>query len=251
MVTALVAGTSTKVGAYVLLKFIFIVFGLELSFGALHTDVLLMILASAAILVGSAVAIRQQNVKRMLAYSSIAQVGYMALGFGLATVTGLTAGIIHLFNHALMKTALFLALGCVFYRIGSVTLKDMQGLGRLMPWTFAAFVAGGLSLIGVPLTAGFISKWYLLLAALDRGLWPLAVLVVVGSLLAMIYIWRVVEAAYFQEPAKPRRGVVEAPLSLLLPTWLLVAANIYFGIDTSLTIRLAELAAKLLLGVAS
>ena len=249
VVTALIAGTSTKVGAYVLLRFIFTIFGVDFSFGTLHSDVLLMILAAAAILAGSAVAIRQNNIKRMLAYSSIAQVGYMALGFGLANVTGITAGIIHLFNHALMKGALFLALGCVFYRIGSVTLKDIRGLGRHMPWTMAAFVLGGLSLIGIPLTVGFISKWYLILAALERGWWGIAVLVVFGSLLAVIYIWRVVEAAYFQEPSKPWRNIHEVPLPLLLPTWLLIAANIYFGLDTSLTSGLATQAAKQLLGI--
>ena len=251
-VAALLAGTSTKVGAYVLLRFIFTIFGVDFSFSQLHTDVFVAVLAAAAVLYGSLAAIRQNNVKRMLAYSSIGQIGYIVLGIGIAHVTGLAAGIIHLFNHALIKTALFLALGCVFYRTTSVTLEDMRGLGRKMPWTMAAFVVGGLSLIGMPLTVGFISKWYLVLAALERGWWPAAVVVLVGSLLAIVYVWRVVEAAYLQPAAGNRREIREAPLSMLIPLWLLIAANVYFGLDTSLTTGVAfEAARSLLAGAVS
>jgi multicomponent Na+:H+ antiporter subunit D len=171
----------------------------------------------------------------------------MTLGISLSNITGLTATIVHLFNHALMKGALFLALGCVMYRIGSVQIAQFAGLGREMPWTMAAFVAGGLSLIGVPLTVGFISKWLLIHAALENGWWPVVVLIVAASLLAVVYIWRVVEQAYFKPPpGEVTRG--EAPLSLLLPTWALVAANVYFGLDTALTADVAGIAARELLG---
>jgi multicomponent Na+:H+ antiporter subunit D len=126
----------------------------------------------------------------------------------------------------------------------------MAGLGRAMPWTMAAFVAGGLSLIGVPLTVGFISKLYLVRAALERGLWPVAAVVLVGSLLAFIYVWKVVEVAYFGD-ADPDADIREAPLGLLLPTWALVIANFYFGINAGLTTRVATGAAETLLGVGS
>ena len=148
-----------------------------------------------------------------------------------------------------MKGALFMALGCVMLRLGSVRLDDMRGIARRMPVTMAAFVAGGLSIIGIPLTAGFVSKWYLVLAALDKGWWPIAVLIVLSSLLAVIYIWRVVETAYFKPT--PKRGkdeqIVEAPVSMLVPLWALIAANIYFGIETSGSARVAEAAARFLL----
>ncbi len=133
------------------------------------------------------------------------------------------------------------------YRVGSVNIAQFAGLGRRMPWTMAAFVIGGLSLIGVPLTVGFISKWLLILAALENGWWPVAVLIVAASLLAVVYIWRVVERAYFKEPA-PGAEAGEAPLSLLVPTWALVAANVYFGLDTTLTADIAGLAASHLMG---
>src|SRR5690606_31573965 len=105
---------------------------------------------------------------------------------------------LHLFNHALMKGALFLALGCVALRVGATEISDLRGIGKRMPLTMAAFVIGGLSLIGVPGTAGFISKWYLVLAAFELDWWPLIIVILVGSLLAIVYVWRVVEVAYFQ-----------------------------------------------------
>ena len=136
---------------------------------SLPTAIPLLVLAVLAMFLPSIVACFQTNVKRVLAYSSVAQIGYMVLGLGFVSVAGLTASILHLFNHALMKGALFLVLGAIFYRVGSCNIDRMAGLAKQMPWTMAAFVGGGLSLIGVPLTAGFISKWYLILAALETG----------------------------------------------------------------------------------
>ncbi len=250
-VSALFAGTATKVAVYLLLRFFFTVFGPEFSFDVMQSDRVLLPLALVGVFAASTAAIVQSDVKRMLGYSSVAQIGYMVIGISLVSVLGVTAGILHLFNHALMKAALFVSLGCVVYRIGSTRLTDMAGVGRAMPWTMGAFVVGGLSLVGVPLTVGFISKWYLILAALEQQWWWLAVLVLVSSLLALIYIWRVVEFAYFKAPADPAREITEAPATLLIPTWLLILANVYFGIDTSLTVGVAERAAKLLMGTAS
>ena len=248
VVTAFLAATATKVAVYVLLRFFFTIFGAKFSFEAMQLDKVLLPLALVGIFSASLVAIFQTNVKRMLAYSSVAQIGYMILGISLVSVTGLTAGISHLFNHALMKGALFMALGCISFRVGAAELDRMAGVGRAMPWTMGAFVIGGLSLIGVPLTAGFVSKWYLIVGALEKGWWPVAVLVLITSLLALIYIWRVVEVAYFK-PAPEGRVVREAPLALLVPTWALALANLYFGLDTSLNAGVARLAAQSLLGV--
>ena len=248
-VTAFIASTATKVAVYMMLRFFFTVFGAVYAFDVMQVDVILLPLALVAILSTSLVAIHQKNVKRLLAYSSVAQIGYMILGVSLASVLGLTAGILHLFNHALMKGALFMAMGCVMYRVGSVRVDAMAGLGKQMPWTMAAFVAAGLSIIGVPLTVGFISKWYLVQAAFAAGLWWVAALVMVGSLMAVVYIWKVVEVAYFQ-PSPDDDDLAEAPLGMLVPLWLLVAANFYFGIDAQLTTGVATRAAELLMGVA-
>jgi len=246
--SAFLAATATKVAVYVMLRFFFTIFGVGFSYEVMPLGVTLEVLAILAIFAGSAVAIYQDNVKRLLAYSSVAQIGYMILGIGFATATGLTATILHLFNHAMMKGGLFLALAAVFYRTGGVSVAHFRGLGKTMPLTMLAVVIGGLSLIGVPLTVGFISKWYLVLAALEQDLWFIAVLVLLGSLLAVIYVWKLVEAAYFQPP-EGQTDVREAPPGLLIPAWILIVANIYFGIDTSLTVGVAQTAAASLLGI--
>ena len=245
--TVFIAATATKVAVYILLRFVFTVIGPEIAYQDLPFGEIAMVLAVLGLLTGSFVAIFQRNIKRMLAYSSVAQIGYILLGISLATVMGLEASLLHLFNHALMKGALFMAMGCFFYRIRSSRIEDLAGIGRRMPWTFAAFVIGGLSLIGVPLTVGFVSKWYLVLASLQEGYWALAVLILVGSLLAVIYVWRVVEAAWFATPSARAAEAREAPLAMLIPMWILVLANLYFGINTGLTVGVAELAAGTLM----
>jgi len=248
VVSAFLAATATKVSVYILLRFVFSVFGVEFSFETLPTALPFLVLAVLAMFLPSIVACFQKNVKRVLAYSSVAQIGYMILGLGFVSVAGLTASILHLFNHALMKGALFLVLGAVFYRIGSCHIDRMAGLAKRMPWTMAAFVGGGLSLIGVPTTAGFVSKWYLILAALEKGWWYVAVLIVVSSLIAVVYVFRVIEAAYFRDAPEDLRDVAEAPISLLVPAWILVFANFYFGVETSVSVGIAERAAQALMG---
>lgn len=249
IVTAFLAATATKVAFYVMTRFVFSVFGVQLAFGHLHLASVLMPLAIVAMFAGSLVAIYQTDIKRMLAYSSVAQIGYMVLGLSLANLSGLTGGIVHLFNHSLMKSGLFLVMAAVLLRTGSTRLEAMQGLGRRMPWTMAAFVAGGLSLVGVPLTVGFVSKWYLIKASFEAGLWPVAVLILISSLLALVYIWRVVEVAYFEPAPEGAEEIKRAPLSVLAPMWILIGATIFFGIFTSLSVGAASGAAGVLLGM--
>jgi multicomponent Na+:H+ antiporter subunit D len=251
IVTAFLAATATKVAYYVLVRFVFSIFGADLAFGHLRLDAVLMPLAIAAMFAGSFVAIFQSDVKRMLAYSSVAQIGYMVLGLSLVSVSGLTGGLVHLFNHALMKSGLFLVMAAVLLRTGSTRIEAMAGIGRRMPLTMAAFVVAGLSLIGVPMTVGFVSKWYLVKGAIEGGLWPVAVLVLLSSLLALVYIWRVIEVAYFRPSAADAPVVREAPASLLVPMWVLAGATVVFGVFTSVNVGLASAAARMLLGVDS
>ena len=247
VITVFLAATATKVAVYVMLRVIFSVFGFSFIEGT-PTDEMFLLLCVIGILMMSFYAIYQQDSKRLLAYSSVAQIGYMMLGLGFGSVLGVTATLVHLFNHALMKGALFMAIGAIVYRIGSSRIDDMAGLGKHMPWTFGAIIIGGLSLIGVPGTAGFISKWYLVLAALEQQNWFIVAVILIGSLLAIIYVWKLVEALYFKSPNENAHAdIKEAPLMLLLPTWVLVLANIYFGLNTELTVGTAEQAVKLLL----
>jgi multicomponent Na+:H+ antiporter subunit D len=248
MVTAFVASTATKVSYYALLRVVFTIFGASVVFGMHHLDRVLLPMALVGIFVGSAVAVFESDVKRLLAYSSVAQVGYMVLGLSFGSLTGLTGGIVHMFNHAMMKGALFLAVGAVVWRVGGSSLTDFRGLGKAMPKTMAAFVLAGLSLIGVPLTAGFVSKWYLVLAALEAGQLWVACAVLASSLMAVVYIGKVVEVAYFEERPQGAPEVLEAPLGMLLPTWLLVMASLVAGVYTPWTAGIARRAAEALLG---
>jgi len=248
IVTAFFAATATKVAIYLLIRFTFSVFGLSFSFTTIPLQTLFMALGLVGIFIAATSAIYQNNIKHLFAYSSIAQIGYMIVGFSIGTVTGLTATLLHLFNHALMKSAIFLALGAVMYRLGNVQLNSFYGLGRQMPLTMAAIVVGGLSLIGVPLTVGFVSKWYLLTALLEQGWWGAAALILLGSLLAVVYVYRIVEAAYFKAPLVTNATVKEAPMSFLIPIWTLTVGNIYFGIDTRLSVQVAKAAAMSLFG---
>ncbi len=247
-VSAFLAASATKVGAYVLLRFVFTLFGVEFSFGQMPLMEILMPLSLIAILVGSGVAIFQNDLKRLFAYSSIGQIGYLALGISFASTSGLTGAIVHIFNHAMIKGGIFLALGCLMFRASSMELSALHGLGRRMPFTMAALILGGLGLIGVPLTSGFVSKWYLVRAAIEADLWPVAVLILIGSLLALIYVGRFIEAAFFRMPPTDAPAIREAPLQMLIPTWILIAASVYFGIHTDITVSVSQRAAEMLLG---
>jgi len=248
VVSTFLAATATKVAVYVLIRFVLSLYGIEFSLVQMPFDNLLMILGTIGILGGSVYAIYQSNVKRMLAYSSVAQIGYILLAIGLASQPGFTAALLHMFNHALIKGTLFMALGLVFFRFASTELSVMSGMGKTMPLTMAAFTIGGLSLIGVPGTAGFVSKWYLVIALLDASLWPLALLVLVASILTLIYIGRVIEVAYFR-PVPEGRTRQKVPLTMMVALWIFALSNIYFGLDTEISQGMASLAVNQLIGV--
>ena len=245
--TAILAATSTKVALYLFIRIHYSVFTPELANAFMPLSQVLLVLGAAGILVGSASAIAEHSIKRLLALSSVAQIGYMVVGVGLGTARGLQASLLHLFNHALMKAALFMAVAAVVLRVGGSAISDFKGLGRAMPWTMAAFVIGSLSLIGVPLTVGFVSKWYLILALFDSSHWGLLAIVAIGSVLALFYVWKIIESAYFQQ-REDAASIKEAPLAMLLPMWALVLANLYFGIDTTVTIEVSQTIVKTLMG---
>ena len=250
-VTVFLAACATKVALYVLIRFDFIVFQPNLTGHALQFGYFLMPLAAIAIIVASIAALMQRELKQLLAYSSVAQIGYIMLGASLVNEAGLTASILHIFNHALAKGALFLAVLALALRLSSLSLDGLAGAGKAMPLTMAAFVIAGLSLIGVPGTAGFVSKWFLVLAALNHG-WlgvALVVVIVVGSLLAVAYIWRIVEIAYFSTAKDADVGARAAAPLLSGALVVLVLANLYFGLVTDVPIQLAEDAAGSLAGM--
>jgi len=246
-VSVFLAATATKVAIYVLLRFYFTVFGQD-SFTELPLRPLIILLALSGMFIASIIAIYQQDLKRLFAFSSVAQVGYILLGIGIGNASGLLSAVLHLFNHGIAKGAVFLLLGIVAYAMGSTQLSHLKGLGKTMPWTSAGIVIAGLSLIGVPGTNGFISKWYLLLAAMEDGQWWLAFLIVSSSLLAIAYVWRFIEIAYLQAPDTGTHLIRRLPLTLVLPAAVMVLATLYFGIDTRFTVGAATTAVGVMLG---
>lgn len=248
VVSALLAATATKVGYYILVRIVFTIFGAKFVFELMSMDRVLVPLSLMAMFTGSIAAIYQTDIKRLLAYSSIAQIGYMSLGMSFGNLDGLTGGLVHLFNHAVMKGGLFLAVACITIRLDSSKIADMRGLAKQMPLTAAAIVTGGLALIGVPATAGFVSKWYLVIGALDKGWWVVALLILFSSLLAVIYVWKIVEIMYFGEAPEGRKPVKEISPMMLVPVWVLIGASIVFGLWTDLTVDVAMAAAQQLMG---
>lgn len=248
VVSTFLAATATKVAIYVLIRFALSLYGIEFSLVQMPFDDLLMILGTVGILAGSMVAVYQNNVKRMLAYSSVAQIGYILLAIGLASKPGFTAALLHMFNHALIKGTLFMALGLIFFRFATAELSAMSGIGKTMPLTMAAFVIGGMSLIGVPGTAGFVSKWYLVTALLDASLWPVALLILVASILTLIYVGRVIEVAYFRSVPEGRTRE-DVPKTMMVALWIFALSNIYFGLDTEISMGISSHAVNQLIGV--
>lgn len=247
-VSVFLAATGTKVAIYVFCRFAFTVFGAALVFDVMPIANIGLLLASLAMVAGSAAACVQNDLRYLLAWSSVGQIGYIITGVSLATSAGVSAAYLHLINHAITKAALFAAAGLLLLRLGSVRLTELAGLGRRMPWTFAAIAVAGLGLVGVPPTAGFVSKWALVTALIERGVWPVLVAMLASSLLALVYVGRIVEIAWFREP--PHRAEPANPsVSMTAATWLLVLLTVYFGIDPTLPAGLAEGAASALLGI--
>ncbi|WP_207946943.1 monovalent cation/H+ antiporter subunit D family protein [Actinomadura sp. 7K507] len=248
-VAAFLSATGTKVSIYLLLRFAFGVFGAALVFDRMPITEIGLVLACAAMLVASAVACFQSDLRYLLAWSSIAQVGYIVAGLSLGTAGGVTAAYLHIINHALIKGALFAAAGIVVLRLGSARLPAIAGLGRTMPWTFAAIVVAGLGLIGLPPTAGFVSKWVLAEALIEDGHWPVLAVLLVSSLLSVVYVGRVIEAGWFRRSAEPEPlKVARTPWSMAAATWSLVLLSLVFGFAPEWPMSLAESAAGVLVG---
>lgn len=247
-VSALLSAISTKVALFLFTVLFFQVFRIHTVAAATYFNVILLALSTAAILFGAAAAIAQVNVKRMMAYSSVSQIGYTTLGLGLASFAGTTASFIHLFNHALIKGGLFLALGCVVRRCGNADLSSFVGLGKRMPWTAAAIVVGGLSVIGMPLTNGFISKWFLISALWEQDYWLLIVPVLLGSLLGIVYVWGVIERMYMRQPDKKLdQAADKESVMLLVPVWIFAGLNLYLGVHAGELVQLSQSVARALM----
>ncbi len=238
-VSAFVAGTMTKVGAYVMIRVMFTIFKPYFSIEMLPATTILGWVAVAAMMFGCIFAIAQSDLKRMFCYILIAEVGYIVLGISVANRMGMSGAILHILNDAFMMACLFLVAGAIMYKIGTRDIKDLRYLHRKMPFTMAAFVIAALSVIGIPPTCGFFSKWYLILGAIDAQQWVFAVALIISSLLSAVVFFRVIENTYFEPrvPVHAHNGgtheeikMDEAPLSMLVPIFIMVAGILTLGI---------------------
>lgn len=210
-VSAFIAPTMTKVGAYVMIRVMFTVFKPYFSIELIPMTTVLSWLAAVAMIVGSIFAIVQSDLKKMLAYSTVAQIGYIVLGVGLANKLGLTGALLHILNEAFTKGCLFLVAGAIVYRLGTSNIYQFRNLYRKMPFTMAAFVIGAFSMIGIPPTCGFFSKLYLILGSIDARQWVFVAVILISSILNIIYFFMVIEIAYF----KPRELATEKEKEIL------------------------------------
>ncbi len=247
-VTVFLSATATKAAFYALARFMFSVFDPTFPFLEPVFLYILAPLACLAILICSFQAAFQVDVRRILAYSSVAQVGYMLLGLATASVAGLSAGMFHLANHALMKGALFMAVGAAALHADVWKLDHFKGAASKAPLTFVGLAIAGFSLMGVPLTAGFLSKWKLLEASLAEGWWWAAVVIGISSFLGLIYVGRILQSAFFEKAEEGGPVIKEAPFVVLFPLWVLAGLNVVFGLNPTLPLGLAEAGARAVLG---
>lgn len=224
-----------KSGVFGILRSMYSIFGITALIG-LEMGYFAAALFSITILVASIIAMQQDVLKRRLAFSTISQLGYITLGASLFSVIGLTGGLLHIINHALLKITLFFCAGAIITVTGKKKISELNGLGKRMPLTMIAFTIAAIGMIGIPPVNGFISKWYLIQGSLDSGAWLFIVVLIGSALLNAAYFLPIIIAAFFKEGSfEPVRGA-EAPLSMLLPILLLVAGCLVVGTNLELTV---------------
>ncbi|MCK4768230.1 MAG: monovalent cation/H+ antiporter subunit D family protein, partial [Desulfobacula sp.] len=224
----IVAPLMTKVMVYVMIRLMITVFGLDYIFATLNLADAIVWLATIAVLAGGVMALSQKNLKKMLTYIIVCEIGYMVGGAWMGNQLGMTGAILHILNDALMTFALFLAVGNMVYRLKKVDLTDLQGLFGKMPWTMAGFVLAAFSIIGVPPTCGFFSKWYLILGAFEAGAYHFAGALIISSLICAVLFFKIFEICFF-DPMSEGHGhgdshshvtIEEAPVSMLIVSGL-------------------------------
>ena len=257
-----------KTGVFVVVKVILHIFGIDLlaEFGI---GTVLAYLASFTIIVASIMALRQDNLKARLAYSTISQLSYVVLGAALLSPSAITGGIMHIVLHAFGKITLFFAAGAIYVAAHKTKISELNGIGRQMPFTMAAFTIGTLSMIGIPPLGGFLSKWYIGIGAIEAGQMIIIAVIAVSTILNASYFLPIVYAAFFKEPSHspihpsplrvedlPRRGegkgggekegdggINEAPAFMVVPLVLTAAGTLALFFIPSAFLELAKMVA--------
>ena len=238
VIAAILAAIQIEVAAYVVIRMLLTIFQPQYFIEVLPVTTVIGWVAAGGIIFGSVMAIAQREFKRMLAYSTVAQVAYIGLGIGLANPLGLIGGLLHILNHAFMKSCLFLVAGGIRYQTGLHEVPQFAGLGRKMPLMMAAFTAAALSMVGIPPTCGFFSKWYLILGSIDANNWVFVAVILLSSLLTAVYFFRMIEKLY----AVPSSGdpaveqATEPSARILVPILILAAGVIVLGLINAIIV---------------
>jgi multicomponent Na+:H+ antiporter subunit D len=248
-ISALLSGLLVEVCAFAILRITFSVFTSgsgNLIAGTLDA---VSVFAAAAVLFGGIMAIMQKDLKLMIAYSTISHIGYIFLGLTAFTADGLTGAMYHMLDHGLAKACLFLCAGSFIYIKGYRRIEQLKGAWQQMPWTCLAFALAAWSVIGLPPSAGFVSKWYLIVGNIEAGRELYVVILLVGAILAAVYCFRVIYYMFFQpaEEGAWEGTVRDAPLSMTAPVWALSLGTLFFGVFSYLVIPRLLDAARFLL----
>lgn len=240
-----------KAGVFGLLRVIYNIFGVEL-LGVLGYTHWLAVFAGFTIIAASVMALAQTHLKLRLAYSTVSQLSYIVLAASLLTPLAALAAIAHIANQAFAKITMFFVAGAVQRTTGRTQIHELAGLGRVMPWTMGAFTIAALSFVAVPLFAGFVTKWFLCLGALQAGEWWWVLLMVASSLLNAAYWLPILYLAWFREPRGLPRGVREARALLLGPTLVSAAYVLLLGMTAripGMPFSLAQAAVRFVTGI--
>ncbi|WP_168464489.1 proton-conducting transporter transmembrane domain-containing protein [Wolbachia endosymbiont of Ctenocephalides felis wCfeT] len=222
-VSVFFSGTVTKVMVYILIRIFYTVFRQNFF---LPLSSVMAVLALCAIIFGSIFAITAKDIKRLLAHSSVSQIGYIILALSLNSPT---AAVLHIINHSLIKTSLFMVVGCIAYQFNETKIETLSGLRNTMPYTAFALTLLSFALIGVPLTNGFISKWYIMRAITESHAWVSLSVFAIGSFFALVYMWKMIEKVYFENGMAAQQAS-NVPLPMIICLLFMAALTIITGI---------------------
>lgn len=239
--SAILSSLVLKGYVYLLIKIFYRVFGLDIvtQFPVLR---IILILGSLGMIMGSIFAIFQKELKRVIAYSSVAQMGYIFFGIGLGTELGFTIAIFHMIGHAVTKSALFLISGAIIHNSGHKNVEDLKGIGKEMPLCLFLFLMCALSMVGIPVLPGFVSKWYLALATIETGELIFIIVILASSLLNAVYYFPIIINGFFGEDNLKDKVYKskEKKLKEMIPVILLVLSMIFVGMVSKNIISIIE-----------
>ncbi|WMJ80192.1 monovalent cation/H+ antiporter subunit D family protein [Clostridium sp. MB40-C1] len=218
-----------KSGAYALIRISYFIVGADV-IRVTKGHIYMSVLIGVTIIMGSFLALHQQNLKKRLAYSTVSQLGYILLGIVLLNEDALVGGLLHLINHAVIKITLFFCVGTIMYMTHKTEISEIKGIGKQMPITMGCFAIAAISLIGIPPSNGFVSKWYLALGGLVEGKIYFAAILLLSAVLTALYLLPIVTVAFFKKENNDVIEVKEAPMKMLVPIVSITVIVVLLGL---------------------